>query len=1003
MPQLGTYTQRNYTDFDGTELVPLVDGGTMYKTTVAEVSKYIQQNYSAKPVSQGNITASPTSLPVTAGARNVFWVNTSGGSINISSLSTSLGLLPGQTVIFRKTTADANHVLWTSTTGGSGQTKTLTLRLNKHYANEPKEIELVWDGAAYTPISTWHDPVYGLDITGATSSATAFGQMLTDYSGRTIQLPAGTITLTPADANGWTIPANTKLIGHPDGTTINFKTPTASANQKWFVLSSGVVLEDLALTWDTSTKPTAGFSGYMIYAASLSGDTETTGISGIRMRRVTVSGCGQAQDYILSNHYCMLLIGVSRSIFEDCDFRWSLGSGWGVEIVGGSNCTFDNCRFYENSADGLKYHAADTYSNGNTLYTTLKNLRCVNCLFYRNGWQVLTGETVYTATYTAAASPGSVVNGGRYLLNFTGAAGNFTLPNANNGDVITIHRKVGSAYVPTITHAGGLINGDGFGNFPSNTLPITEYHASEGRDLIRTGIRATFSTSTNQWTVTTGLNGEGVDGSGENVVFDNCAFYGNQGAGGQVKPNNYSSVACRFTNCASYDNWGTGFLVHNAHSGSTVAGPTSITFTNCTASGNYEAGFSTTALLHVGCMLFGCVARSNRGYGYSFQRQMREFQMVGCQARGNGKGYNTLTGGYAWNVAISQGRRVKLIGCTLSGVDAVDQGLDIDSELDNVSNTRCYGLYVLRDSGSQEADNNEIVGCTFHNHQSSLDIGYYHTGSTSGSLNNYGETQLWYPQKPVSGESFLTVGTSSVSVPFTRPGYTASRVGIATAASNGPPVTLTDSNATFPTAAVPNATSSAAVGLEGYVVRITGGTGAGQWRLISSNTATVLTLSTSWTTVPDTTSTYEVIGLQVTLPYTPLARDIVITPTSPLQTATAWQIRNITTTGFDLVTYNSSGAKTAISAGVTGTATAQSTTSLTDTAKTWSDDEWNGFLIRITGGVTTPNGAGQYRTITDTVGGGTDRVDVATWVNPGAGTSTYVIGDWAFGYKVQRG
>lgn len=39
---------------------------------------------------------------------------------------------------------------------------------------------------------------------------------------------------------------------------------------------------------------------------------------------------------------------------------------------------------------------------------------------------------------------------------------------------------------------------------------------------------------------------------------------------------------------------------------------------------------------------------------------------------------------------------------------------------------------------------------------------------------------------------------------------------------------------------------------------ISGGTGAGQVRLISSNTATELTVSTAWNTTPDDTSTYEV-------------------------------------------------------------------------------------------------------------------------------------------------
>jgi hypothetical protein len=43
-------------------------------------------------------------------------------------------------------------------------------------------------------------------------------------------------------------------------------------------------------------------------------------------------------------------------------------------------------------------------------------------------------------------------------------------------------------------------------------------------------------------------------------------------------------------------------------------------------------------------------------------------------------------------------------------------------------------------------------------------------------------------------------------------------------------------------------------------VRITGGTGAGQIRIIASNTATVLTVSAAWTTNPDATSTYSIEG-----------------------------------------------------------------------------------------------------------------------------------------------
>lgn len=43
-------------------------------------------------------------------------------------------------------------------------------------------------------------------------------------------------------------------------------------------------------------------------------------------------------------------------------------------------------------------------------------------------------------------------------------------------------------------------------------------------------------------------------------------------------------------------------------------------------------------------------------------------------------------------------------------------------------------------------------------------------------------------------------------------------------------------------------------------IRITAGTGAGQIRTVASNTATAITVSTAWTTTPDTTSQYSIEG-----------------------------------------------------------------------------------------------------------------------------------------------
>ncbi len=65
-------------------------------------------------------------------------------------------------------------------------------------------------------------------------------------------------------------------------------------------------------------------------------------------------------------------------------------------------------------------------------------------------------------------------------------------------------------------------------------------------------------------------------------------------------------------------------------------------------------------------------------------------------------------------------------------------------------------------------------------------------------------------------------------------------------ATSGAATTLTDTGASF-------------ADRTGKVVKITGGTGSGQVRRIASNTSTVITVDTAWTTNPDATSTYEIL------------------------------------------------------------------------------------------------------------------------------------------------
>jgi hypothetical protein len=71
--------------------------------------------------------------------------------------------------------------------------------------------------------------------------------------------------------------------------------------------------------------------------------------------------------------------------------------------------------------------------------------------------------------------------------------------------------------------------------------------------------------------------------------------------------------------------------------------------------------------------------------------------------------------------------------------------------------------------------------------------------------------------------------------------------------------TLTDSGKTF------NTTKNNAACPANHWVVITGGTGSGQVRAITNNTATVLTTVPAWTVIPDTSSTYAIIKAEATL------------------------------------------------------------------------------------------------------------------------------------------
>lgn len=162
-------------------------------------------------------------------------------------------------------------------------------------------------------------------------------------------------------------------------------------------------------------------------------------------------------------------------------------------------------------------------------------------------------------------------------------------------------------------------------------------------------------------------------------------------------------------------------------------------------------------------------------------------------------------------------------------------------------------------------------------------------------------------------------------------------------------------------------TLTAVVDLAGYTVRLTGGTGAGQIRRISSNTIganAVLTVAEAWTTTPDATTTYE---LRTGRFYVLGAGTLASGSFRYYDVATgAWT--TLTQTGL-AATWATDGYMIAPrpveeKVQVTGTATAATSTTLTLGSAVWTSSAFVGFLVEITAGT----GAGQVRPITANTG-----------------------------------
>lgn len=187
--------------------------------------------------------------------------------------------------------------------------------------------------------------------------------------------------------------------------------------------------------------------------------------------------------------------------------------------------------------------------------------------------------------------------------------------------------------------------------------------------------------------------------------------------------------------------------------------------------------------------------------------------------------------------------------------------------------------------------------------------------------------------------------------------------------------------------------------LTGCTIRLTGGTGAGQEKTITSNTfgANSVITTSAWGVTPDATTTFVIMsgrfyilgatGAAVVWKYYDIATNAWTALSTTSGPAAAWGTDGQCTTaatfgylpsdeGFD-----------------NGTATAGAAATLTDSGQAWTTNQWANYQVRILSGT----GAGQIRTINSNTG--TVLTVSANWgTNPDA-TSVYVIegnDDWIY-------
>jgi hypothetical protein len=206
---------------------------------------------------------------------------------------------------------------------------------------------------------------------------------------------------------------------------------------------------------------------------------------------------------------------------------------------------------------------------------------------------------------------------------------------------------------------------------------------------------------------------------------------------------------------------------------------------------------------------------------------------------------------------------------------------------------------------------------------------------------------------------------------------------------------LAGTSTTITTSTTVNSDLEAASGLN-YRIRITGGTGAGQERLIDGalyGANSVVTVTVPWDINPDATSTYQLMTGRL---YVFGGATLAAGSFKYFDYCTLEWSGNLSITGLP-ATFGTDARLTgtphlrgmldsSTKAFVTSTATAGGASTLTDASQTWTTNQWTNFQVRLTAGT----GAGQVRAISSNT---TNVLTVSSpWTVQPDATTTYKLG-----------